>query len=331
MYLHTLLPFISNSHPFQAFLAGLQQSAESSKESAFPRLSVLDAAQPAFLSALHSVLGRPMLLVTAKPHDARRMHEELVAWSPFPARILLFPESDALPYERISPDQETTGERMNVLTWLVTGSAARAHGPLLLVASVRSLMDHLLPVTEFRDRLTVLHVGDEVSPHRLVKSWLEAGYEPAPVVDCPGQFARRGGILDLFPCATSTDRSAEGQPAAHEVPPLLPVRIEFWDDRIESIRVFDPSTQRSLHTVDEVLVPPVSRVVMARDCRAEGTEPSSLIDYLPPGSLIALHEPSRLATVAAELDAQAQELAAELGKRGELEEGTPRPYFLWDA
>lgn len=271
-----------------------------------------------------------MLLVVARPDGARRMHEELVAWSPFPGRVLLFPEPDALPYERISPDPETTSERTSVLTGLVTGSAGEASSPLLIVASVRSLMDHLLPVTEFRDRLSTLRVGDEVSPHRLIERWLEAGYEPAPVVDRLGQFARRGGILDVFPCAAKPDSSDEGQPVSREAPPLLPVRIEFWGDRVESLRVFDPTTQRSVYRVEEVLVPPVSLVATVQSGSRHWPQPSSLIDYLPPGSLIVLHEPSRLAAVAADLDAQSQELAADLRKRGELEEDAPRPYFLWD-
>jgi len=268
-------------------------------------LSVADVAKPALLAALHQHLGRPLLVVAARPAEARRYADEIALWSVRPNQVLLFPEPDALPYESLPENPETTAERLGVLVAL-SSSAARP----LVVCCVRALMDRLAPAERFRGALHVLRVGDRVAPGALLERWLALGYEPSPVVDGPGQIARRGGILDIFPPAASID----GRPAA-------PYRIEFFGDEVDSIRLFDPATQRSLQRVEQV------EISAAHDHASATAGSSCLLDYLPSSALVVLDEPERLEEVARDLERQAEELRAHLTTRAAPD--AERPYFAW--
>src|SRR5581483_11857227 len=164
----------------------------------------------------------------------------------------------------------------------------------------------------FREHLLVLRVGDRIAPATLLQRWLDLGYEPGPLVDGPGQIARRGGILDVFPPSSG----GAGQPP-------LPFRIEFFGDEIDSIRVFDPETQRSRERVEQARIPP------ARE-RHAGEEVSTLLAYLPAGAAVLLDEPEHVEEVARDLERQAEELRIELGAAAAGDGGLPR-YFTWDA
>src|SRR3954468_19674270 len=82
-------------------------------------LSIADAAQPYALAALHASLRRPLLVLVARPSQARELRDELACWHPDPEAVLLFPEQDALPYEVLTPDPQATGDRLAVLTRLL--------------------------------------------------------------------------------------------------------------------------------------------------------------------------------------------------------------------
>ncbi|MBI4493024.1 MAG: transcription-repair coupling factor [Chloroflexi bacterium] len=183
-----------------------------------------------------------------------------------------------------------------------------------------------------------IHRGQQVSPRALMAAWLEAGYEHVPTVEAPGQFAHRGGIVDVFP----SGRAADDPAGAY--------RIEFWGDEIDSIRTVDPATQRSSEQVERALVPPAHEVLArapALDWPARnGAGPpvplaarlhvwrgtlgsATLLDYLPPGALVLLDEPRQLDTSWAELEAEAEQLRDELVRRGELPAGLAQPYVGW--
>ena len=125
------------------------------------------------------------------------------------------------------------------------------------------------------------------------------------MVDTPGQFGRRGGIVDVYPLV--------GQP----------VRIEFFGDEVDSLRAFDPLTQRSTGPIDQVLVPP------AGERGAAGTR-ATLQDYLPSDGLLVLVERASVAATAHELERQVAGLRDDLIARGELATETPMPFVPWD-
>ena len=179
----------------------------------------------------------------------------------------------------------------------------------LVVLCLRAALDCLEAPERFRSATRVIRVGDQISPASLVELWLAGGYEPSPLVDGPGQFSRRGGILDVFP------------------PVGRPCRIEFFGDEIESLRVFDPETQRSGERLREVQTPPArDRPDEAGDGRVGR---ATIFDHLPPETLIVLDEPDQIGMVARDLEQQAEELRVELQERGELPADTDRPYVPW--
>ena len=284
--LSALLPRVQ-AHPSFAQVVRAIEQAET--------LSIADPAKAYVLAALHSALNRPVAIVTARPDQARQLWEELSAWSPEPTQVLHFPAPDALPYERLPDDPANTAERVGVLNALATPGARP-----LVVLSLRAALDTLQTPESFRASSRLLRTGDAISPSNLVEVWLAGGYEPSPLVDEPGQFSRRGGILDVFP------------------PGAPPCRIEFLGDTIESLRVFNPETQRSGETVDRLWTPP------AHD-RAPST--TTVLDHLPSEGLIVLDEPARLRAVSHDLEQQIRDLRQQL----EVEEVAPDrpPYVPW--
>jgi type IV pilus assembly protein PilC len=215
----------------------------------------------------------------------------------------------------------------------------------VIVTSVRALMQQTAPPAPFKRALHTLRRGDVADLRALQTRWLIAGYEHAPVVEAPGQFSRRGGIIDLWP---------PNEP--------WPVRIELWGDELDSLRYFDPATQRTLgnHRIDRVLVGPASEALLlngpdaaerlrqldysgchppaqlqyeqdierlAEQNAFRGIElyipylyqrPATLLDYLPQTSLILIDAAADAAAVALDLEGQAGQVAKNLIKSGEL-------------
>ncbi|MPZ14845.1 MAG: transcription-repair coupling factor [Chloroflexi bacterium] len=347
------------------------RGAHSSAQRGQPhRFSVLDAAKPGLLAALHAELGRPTILLVSRGARARQLAEELAAWAEEPDSVLLFPELDALPYERMLPGVEHMDDRLRAMRALATspqppnpGRQIPAPIPPLVVVTARAAMDRIMAAETFQSAARRLRVGDPVRPDQLVAVWLRAGYAPVSVVEGPGELARRGGIIDVWPIGVRPDASWRS------VRPT-PVRIELWGNEIASLRAFDPATQRSTQSVDEIVVGPAHEVLPdlspeahaaleAMDLRrlrpraleeVEGElrlvrdgqafpllgwyrgllGQASILDYLPTDGLLVLDEPGAIAATARELHRQAEELRIDLFDRGEAPGNPPRPYWSWE-
>jgi transcription-repair coupling factor (superfamily II helicase) len=228
--------------------------------------------------------------------------------------ILRFPSTDALPYSFSGYETDVRLGRMSCLFRLSEGKA-----PRVLTVGVDALMTRIMPRWALRNRSFSLAVGQEVSRDVLLEKLVSAGYSRAPLVEDAGDFSVRGFIIDVYP----------------PVYPY-PARIEQMGDRIESIRFFDPTDQRSRETVSEIQVGPTHMVVpdanlleeglaaLVRACEDRGVEkrvrqhlvddfrhgikfpgaesylpyffpePASLLDYLPPDSIIVLPDEDTL-------------------------------------
>jgi transcription-repair coupling factor (superfamily II helicase) len=203
----------------------------------------------------------------------------------------------------------------------------------------------------------VLRVGQIIDLEKLTDTWLGIGYEEVSVVEAAGQFSRRGGIIDIFPIATT-----------------YPVRIELFGDEIETMRTFDPATQRSIdvngsNKTDTIIVPPTREALPAvarefaltlpeeldpqpeegslpswrddiPDLRAGRAfpnleyylpllypQPASLLDYLPENALVVVDDWRDLATAVAELHDHADQMANE---QTSLPPNFQSPLFAWD-
>src|SRR5208337_3168616 len=155
-------------------------------------------------------------------------------------RLFLFPGHEVLPFRELSFDSEVSCARMAGAYVALT-----AVSPFLMVAPALALRQKLPPAQRLRDLLAYVLPGETLSRPEFLQSLLDGGYARRPVVEEKGEFSVRGGIIDLFP-------------------PLYeqPVRLEFWGDEVESIRRFDPASQRSLGQLPELVVLPASEVVL---------------------------------------------------------------------
>ena len=184
--------------PYRALREDLQRGETS------PALGLLRAARPALLAALAGDLQRPMLVIVGSVERAKAMAQSLRDWLPTPERILRFPEPLAFFYERAPWTDEVISGRLQVLSAfqplpLLAGGSTVDSVPLIVVASARALMQRTLPLRQFRSSIREFHVDQTLDLEQALGRWAGLGYEPVSVVEGPGQFSHRGGILDIFP------------------------------------------------------------------------------------------------------------------------------------
>ena len=162
-------------------------------------------------------------------------------------RVFSFPRHDTLPYERFSPQPFITTQRMSILYRLLRAADAGNDAPIV-VAPWSALLARVPARRQVRAHTTRLEVGETIDRDVLIEKLSTAGYSRVAIVEDPGEFAVRGGIVDLFP--------------PHHA---LPCRIEFFDDEIESIRDFDSASQRSQEKRAHVGAPPPQELLLSRE------------------------------------------------------------------
>ncbi len=160
-------------------------------------------------------------------------------------KVLTFPAWDCLPYDRVSPNGEIASRRIDTLTRL---AAARGGAPLVVLTTVNALVQRVPPRQLFDGRVLALGKGGNIPLDRLQGFFRNNGYSRTDTVREPGEFAVRGGIVDLCPA---------GAPQ--------PIRLDFFGDTLESLRSFDPLTQRSTGALDGFVLRPVSEVLLDDD------------------------------------------------------------------
>ncbi len=156
--------------------------------------------------------------------------------------ILVFPAWDCLPYDRVSPNGEILSRRIDTLTRL---AAARGDSPLIVLTTVNALLQRVPPRRLLAERTLTLGVGGRIGLDRLQGFLRNNGYVRTETVREPGEFAVRGGLVDLYPA---------GAPQ--------PLRLDFFGEVLESIRSFDPLTQRSTGRLERAVLHPVGEVLL---------------------------------------------------------------------
>lgn len=172
------------------------------------------------------------VVLTQDSETAHRLHE---AWQFFRPKdnALFFPDWETLPYEHFSPHQDLVSERLSVL-WQLKNDMVDA-----LFLPVATAMQQLSPVSFLMARTFWLKVGQTVNIDSLRQSFIQAGYTHVSNVVAAREFAIRGGIIDVFPMGTD-----------------WPFRLDLFDQEIDSIKTFDPDTQRTLTSVQEIRLLP---------------------------------------------------------------------------
>lgn len=293
-----------------------------------PGLGLPRAARLPLLSTLHADLDRVTLLVTDRADYALGLFDEVGFWVGDTPRYH-FAEPNPLFYEQAAWGVATRRERLQALTAL-----ARYHLPFaekpekhpIIVTSARSLMTRTLPRRDFLKSCKRLSVGQTVQPDSLLRSWGGIGYQRVDTVLEPGQFSHRGGLLDVWP---------PSEP--------YPVRLDFFGDEIDSIRRFDPASQRTVEKRDSLLVTP-AREFLHPDHSAPLDEPdqlsefhipllhhapATLLDYLPQKAIVLIDDISLVAAVVSEVEEQAVKLRQESIAEGTLPGDFPIPYLTW--
>ncbi len=265
---------------------------------------------------LQRTTGRTVLLVAPGGEPFEELRDDLEYFRGGDHTLVL-PEPDTLPYDPSSPHPGITAQRLETLSRLARGETG------IVLATVRGVLQKLPRPERLLGAVLELRVGGEVDPVALTERLVFMGYERLPQVEAYGQFARRGGILDIYPV---------GAPD--------PIRMEFDGSTLVSLRRFDAGTQRSLEQLPSTTVVPRYEIVVtpgeaeevaarlqrarADDGEAQGDGAvstrflfhdgmerfaghydlalGSLMDYLPEDALVLADDPGRLRDRAAELD-----------------------------
>jgi transcription-repair coupling factor (superfamily II helicase) len=198
--------------------------------------------------------GRTVLAVTATSREAEDLVEELADLVD-PDTVAYYPSWETLPHERLSPRSDTVGRRLAVLRRLRHPGTDAANGPLqVVVAPIRSLLQPQVPGLADIEPVE-LAPGDSRALEDVVRGLAEAAYTRVDMVERRGEFAVRGGIVDVFP------------PTEEH-----PLRVEFWGDDVEEIRAFSVADQRTLETVQRLWAPPCRELLLTEDVRRRAAE-----------------------------------------------------------
>ena len=282
-----------------------------------------------FLASLQGDLQRTILFITSKPDRLQAMHEEFSFWNKAEPP-LTFAEPAPLFFERAAWDMGTRAERIDTLF-----SLARQQVPSLrnekptsvIFSSVKSVMTKTLPRRTFIRNLLSLKIGETHVINNIIRRLVTLRHDPVEIVTMGGQFSRRGGILDVWPI------NAE-----------QPVRIEFFGIEIDTMRTFDPATQRSTGGIDSIHIPPALELVNMAEGDRENSDNNSqkdlsivsvfadagsIIDYLPKDAIIIFDNASSLQATAEEIESQSLKIRDENISAGLVSPEMPTPYFSW--
>ncbi len=224
------------------------------------------------------------LIVFSSEEKAKKAWEE---YRFLDENVFYYPAKDLLFYHADIKGKYLLSQRMEVIRALLEcdvrvrqmpyqdlyqeGKEESASG-LTVITTMDALLDGLPPRTEVAARQIHLQTGEALDFSELQKKLADMGYERETEIESPGQFAVRGGILDLYSLTEE-----------------LPVRLELWGDEIDSLRTFDVESQRSIENLDEIVIYPAAELADA------SWEKSSFLDYFPAGdTLLLLDEPVRL-------------------------------------
>src|SRR5580692_4158190 len=197
-------------------------------------------ARALYLPLMAQAAKQPVVVIVADNKAAESLETMLKAGCELtgavdPARVVRFPAHDVLPFENLSPHPDVQEQRAAALWKLSTGAVD------MLIAPVESAALKLFDLGYYAGLAVTLKRGEEVDVETLTTHLGSVGYTQMDIVEMPGQFTRRGGILDVY--SPEADR---------------PVRIEFFGDEIETIRKFDPESQRSSTPLDEAVLLPLT-------------------------------------------------------------------------
>jgi transcription-repair coupling factor (superfamily II helicase) len=220
-----------------------------------------DAPKAVLASALLEVTGKHLLILTGGVRE-NRLYDDLSFFTTAP--IMEFPAWETLPSEEISPSPDIVGQRYDILKEL-----SEDPRPRIILAPLQACLQRLIKPQQLRKHFLTLKVGKEIIFATLLERLESMGYVRKSIAADKGEYAVRGGIVDLFPV---------GSPD--------PFRVEFWGDEIDSIRVYDPIGQKSIRKVESCDITPACE----REWVEKEQQLASIFDYLGPQTIIVFDD-----------------------------------------
>ncbi len=254
-------------------------------------------------AALYFDTGSSVLFVAPSAVSAAKAREEILHYIP---DALLFPARELpLAVQHFTESPSVTMQRLSCAIRLMSGR------PCFIVTSIEALMQRMAPPELIASACHTVRIGMRIEPEALLKKFIDSGYVREDICEGPGQITLRGGYIDVYPLTSQN-----------------PYRIEFFDDEIDTIREFDPVSQRSTENVPMIEIPPATELPLTKELRHKGIaalrgrpnyeqeletlrsggapdnlmmllplfcrEKHSLKDYLPKDGIILIDEPSRV-------------------------------------
>jgi len=197
----------------------------------------IGAAAPLVAVELARALRKPLVVLATDPRHADQLEAEIRWFAGADLPVLHFVEWETLPYDSFSPHQDIVSQRLQVLATL----GKMQHG--IVIVSSPSLLQRLPPVDYVAARTLLLQLGQSIDRQAFTDALTACGYLRIPQVSEHGEFAVRGSLLDVYPMGST-----------------VPIRIDFFDDEIESLRQFDPESQLSGKIIDSIRILPAREI-----------------------------------------------------------------------
>ena len=216
-------------------------------------------APKAFIASLaQQATGKHILILTGASQEETRLFHDFPFFTQ--EQAIEFPAWETLPSENIAPSPDVVGERYKVLEEI-----SASNHPRIILTSLQACLHRLIPPHKFKNLYLHLKIKDSSPFDAFIQRLIEMGYQRRPVAADKGEFAVRGGIIDVFP-VSSPD----------------PFRVEFWGDDIESLRIYDPIGQKSISPVESLEITPAKELELI----GKETHLSTLLDYLGPQTIV---------------------------------------------
>jgi transcription-repair coupling factor (superfamily II helicase) len=265
------------------------------------RFSLPESAFSYVAAALYSEAGKPVLLVAAHPETARRRFEQIKLWLKPDSSVHFFPETE-LRADGVLTDPVVNADRMRILSLLSRwqSGAADSPGAPLVMASALSLAGKCMAKESLMGGLLELRSGAVLRQSDLLEKLQGLGYRYEEIVEMPGTFARRGGLVDVFPAGCD-----------------LPVRLDFFGNEIEGIKEFDPISQRSGGSRFSITILPAMEPEISLS--------ASLIDYFPAEAVFLFDD---LVQVESEIDRIHREIGSKDSADADMD-GSGKVFLTW--
>ncbi len=356
-----LLPLIRQDPAYLQFLKQAQTTLAAPATS--PRwpplaLQVIEAARPYLVAALQRDWPGAILVVAGRPEQARHLAEQTRAWLDPAAEVLHFGAPDALFYDRAPWDPETIHARVNALARLAAlqqGGGPAAGSGIIITTSMWALMARSLGPLAFRRATRTIRKGDVLSLYRFLEASVRAGYDPVTVVEAPGTFSHRGSVVDIFPPNLAeplrVDFFGDEIDSLRTFSPATQRTLEAVSEAViapasEALPEWGKQAAPALQALDLTACNAATQQRLAEDRERilAGTyfagiefylpylypRPSTLLDFLPPQTLVLVDDLTALESAALGLENQAISMRAELVQDGDLPSNMATPYLTWD-